>query len=110
MAIRRLAPVDLSPGDWHAERRIREQFERALSSEEATGRRFSSGALLIGLGVISIWLFGRAPAGEEPQALAARVEDRLDRTGESQLERSVPRDRRLTSFKPIRRPFRHHRA
>jgi adenylate cyclase len=57
MAIRRMAPSDLSAGAWHAERRIHEQFERALSNEEAKGRRFSTGALLIGLGVISIWLF-----------------------------------------------------
>jgi adenylate cyclase len=57
MAMRRIAPVDLSPGGWRIEQRIHEQFERALSNEEATGRRFSTGALLIGLGVISIWLF-----------------------------------------------------
>ena len=57
MAIARLAHSDARSGDGHAERRIREQFERALSNEEATGRRFSTGALLIGLGVISIWLF-----------------------------------------------------
>jgi adenylate cyclase len=57
MAIARLAQFEARPGDGHAERRIREQFERALNNEEATGRRFSTGALLIGLGVISIWLF-----------------------------------------------------
>jgi adenylate cyclase len=56
MAIARLAQSDARSGDRHAEGRIREQFERALSNEEATGRRFSTGALLIGLGVISIWL------------------------------------------------------
>jgi adenylate cyclase len=57
MAIARLAQSDARSGDRHAERRISEQFERALSNEEATGRRFSTGALLIGLGVISLWLF-----------------------------------------------------
>jgi adenylate cyclase len=57
MAIAGLAQSELRSGDWRAERRIREQFERALSNEEATGRRFSTGALLIGIGVISIWLF-----------------------------------------------------
>jgi adenylate cyclase len=57
MAIARLAQSEARSGDRHAERRIREQFERALSNEEATGRRFSTGALLIGLGVISLWLF-----------------------------------------------------
>src|SRR5918995_4951671 len=57
MAIARLVQADSRSGDWHVERRIREQFERALSNEEATGRRFSTGALLIGIGVISIWLF-----------------------------------------------------
>jgi hypothetical protein len=57
MAIARLAQFEARPGDGHAERRIREQFERALNNEEATGRRFSTGALLIGIGVISIWLF-----------------------------------------------------
>jgi adenylate cyclase len=53
MAITRLARSDVSSG----EGRIREQFERALSNEEANGRRFSTGAILIGLGVISLWLF-----------------------------------------------------
>jgi adenylate cyclase len=57
MAIARLAQSDTRAGDRHVERRIQEQFERALSNEEATGRRFSTGALLIGLGVISLWLF-----------------------------------------------------
>lgn len=57
MATARLARPDAKSGDRHAERRIREQFERALSNEEATGRRLSTGALLIGIGVISIWLF-----------------------------------------------------
>jgi adenylate cyclase len=57
MAIAQLAQADARSRDGHAERRIREQFERALSSEEARGRRFSTGALLIGIGVISIWLF-----------------------------------------------------
>jgi adenylate cyclase len=57
MAIARLAQSDTRAGDRHVERRIQEQFERALSTEEATGRRFSTGALLIGLGVISLWLF-----------------------------------------------------
>lgn len=57
MAIAKLAQPDTKLGDGRAERRIREQFERALSNEEATGRRFSTGALLIGLGVISLWLF-----------------------------------------------------
>jgi adenylate cyclase len=57
MAIAKLAQSDTRAGDRHVERRIQEQFERALSNEEATGRRFSTGALLIGLGVISLWLF-----------------------------------------------------
>jgi adenylate cyclase len=57
MAIAKVAQSSSSTGEWRIEQRIRDQFERALSNEEATGRRFSSGALLIGLGVISIWLF-----------------------------------------------------
>jgi adenylate cyclase len=57
MAIAKVAQSHSSTGDWRIEQRIRDQFERALSNEEATGRKFSSGALLIGLGVISIWLF-----------------------------------------------------
>jgi adenylate cyclase len=57
MAIAKVAQSNSSTGDWRIEQRIRDQFERALRNEEATGRRFSSGALLIGLGVISIWLF-----------------------------------------------------
>jgi adenylate cyclase len=39
-----------------AEVRIRAQFERALKNEEMSGRRLSTAALLIGLGVISLWL------------------------------------------------------
>jgi adenylate cyclase len=57
MAIAKVAQSNSSSGDWRIEQRIRDQFERALSNEEAKGRRFSTGALLIGLGVISIWLF-----------------------------------------------------
>src|SRR5918995_373240 len=57
MAISTIARTDLSVSDLRVEQRIREQFERALSNEEAIGRRLSTGALLIGLGVISIWLF-----------------------------------------------------
>jgi adenylate cyclase len=53
MAISTVTRAQLSAG----ERRIREQFDRALSKEEAIGRRLSSGALLVGLGVISVWLF-----------------------------------------------------
>jgi adenylate cyclase len=53
MAIARLAQSEARSG----EGRIQAQFERALRNEEATGRRLSTGALLIGLGVISLWLF-----------------------------------------------------
>ena len=57
MALPAVARADAGPEDRQGGRRIREQFERALSNEEAIGRRFSTGALLIGIGVISIWLF-----------------------------------------------------
>jgi adenylate cyclase len=57
MAVAKVAQFEPRSEDWRIERRIRDQFERALSNEEATGRRFSTGALLIGLGVISLWLF-----------------------------------------------------
>ena len=57
MAIAKVAQSNSSSGDWRIEQRIRDQFERALNNEEAKGRRFSTGALLIGLGLISIWLF-----------------------------------------------------
>jgi adenylate cyclase len=52
MAIARLAQSEAGS----REGRIRQQFERALRHEEATGRRLSTGALLIGIGVISLWL------------------------------------------------------
>ncbi len=52
MAIARLAQSEAGS----REGRIRRQFERALRHEEATGRRLSTGALLIGIGVISLWL------------------------------------------------------
>ena len=57
MALPAVVHADAGPDDRRGGRRIREQFERALSNEEAIGRRFSTGALLIGIGVISIWLF-----------------------------------------------------
>jgi adenylate cyclase len=57
MAISTMAQAGLRADDTRVEQRIREQFERALSNEEAAGRRMSTGALLIGIGVISIWLF-----------------------------------------------------
>jgi len=57
MAISTMAQAGLRANDTRVEQRIREQFERALSNEEAAGRRMSTSALLIGIGVISIWLF-----------------------------------------------------
>jgi adenylate cyclase len=57
MAISTASQAETRPGEWRGEQRIRGQFERALLSEEAMGRRLSTGALLIGLGVISLWLF-----------------------------------------------------
>ena len=56
MAVSTIAQAGLSASRSRVEQRIQDQFERALSNEEATGRRLSTGALLIGLGVISIWL------------------------------------------------------
>lgn len=43
--------------DLRTEQRIQLQFQRALDAEEAVGRRLSSAAILVGLAVISIWLF-----------------------------------------------------
>jgi adenylate cyclase len=51
-----VAQVASRAGDAGATR-IRAQYDRALQAEEAAGRRLSTGALLIGLGVISLWLF-----------------------------------------------------
>jgi adenylate cyclase len=57
MAISIMARANAAAGNSRVEHRIREQFERALRNEEAAGRRMSTGALLVGMGVISIWLF-----------------------------------------------------
>lgn len=57
MAISTVGQAGPGAGDFRVEQRIRDQFERALTAEEAAGRRMSTGALLIGLGVISLWLF-----------------------------------------------------
>ena len=52
-----MAQADSAADRFEIEQRTQLQFDRALDAEEANGRRFSTGALLIGLGVISIWLF-----------------------------------------------------
>jgi adenylate cyclase len=63
MAVSTIAQAGPGASRSRVEQRIQDQFERALSNEEATGRRMSTGALLIGIGVISIWLFIQVELG-----------------------------------------------
>ncbi|MEM7021203.1 MAG: adenylate/guanylate cyclase domain-containing protein [Pseudomonadota bacterium] len=62
MAITTFRPADETTAPL-SEQRVREQFDQALDAEEAIGRKFSTIAFLVGLAVISVWLFVQVGLG-----------------------------------------------